>query len=324
MSFRLFIYYCAAWGAAAAFFGWILGHLISGDSALGSATMKGMALGLFLALGLAILDTMASGGQGDKASLVIRLSIAVIIGAVGGMIGGFIAQVFYGWLKMGWVRIFGWMLTGVLIGAAPCVFDYLGAIMRHEERRGIQRKMRNGLIGGAVGGFLGGIVLVIMNGLWAGMFKADEFAALALWSPSATGFMALGACIGLAVSLVQIMLREATLRVEAGFRPGRQLLLSKPETVIGRAEACDLGLFGDAGVQKVHAKITRQGNAWMLSDVGTPTGTMLNGQRINGPTPLHSGDRIQVGGSVLSFEVKAKESASPPAAVPSAPVPAAP
>src|SRR5437764_493092 len=121
------------------------------------------------------------------------------------------------------------MLTGVLIGAAPCVFDYLGAIMRQEERRGIQRKLRNGLIGGAVGGFLGGVVLVIMNSLWAGMFKAGEAEAVSLWSPSVMGFVALGACIGLAVSLVQIMLREATLRVEAGFRPGRQMLLSKPE-----------------------------------------------------------------------------------------------
>ncbi len=324
MSFRLFIYYCAAWGAAAAFFGWVLGQLIAGDSALSSAALKGMALGLFLALGLAVLDTLAGGAQRDKASLTIRLTLAVLIGAVGGLIGGFIAQVFYGWLKMGWVRIFGWMLTGLLIGAAPCAFDYLGAIMRHEERRGIQRKLRNGLIGGAAGGLLGGLVLVIMNNLWAGMFRADEFGALALWSPSATGFVALGACIGLAISLVQIMLREATLRVEAGFRPGRQLLLSKPETVIGRAESCDLGLFGDAGVEKVHAKITRQGNSWMLSDAGTPSGTMLNGQKLNAPAALHSGDRIQVGGSVLSFEVATKEPAAPPAVVPPAPVPAAP
>ncbi len=321
MSFRVFIYYCAAWGAAAAFVGWILGRLIAGDSSLSGAALKGMALGLFLALGLALLDTLAGGSQRDKASLGIRLSLAVLIGAVGGLVGGFLGQALYAWLGMGWVLVLGWMLTGLLIGAAPSAFDHLGAIMRHEERRGTQRKLRNGLIGGTVGGFVGGIMSLIMNSLWAGMFKADQAGAQELWSPSATGFVALGACIGLAVSLVQIMLREATLRVEAGFRPVRQLLLSKPETVIGRGEACDLGLFGDAAVEKVHAKITRQGSSWMLSDVGTPSGTLLNGQRLMAPTPLHSGDRIQVGGSVLSFEVKAKEPAAAPAAIPPAPMP---
>ena len=47
MSFRLFIYYCAAWGAAAAYFGWVMGRLIEGDSALGGAALRGLSLGLF-------------------------------------------------------------------------------------------------------------------------------------------------------------------------------------------------------------------------------------------------------------------------------------
>jgi pSer/pThr/pTyr-binding forkhead associated (FHA) protein len=115
--------------------------------------------------------------------------------------------------------------------------------------------------------------------------------------------------IGLAVSLTQVMLREAWVRVEAGFRPGRQLLLTKPATVIGRAESCDVGLFGDPAVEKVHARITREGERWVVSDAGTPSGTLVNGQRISGPTPLRSGDRIQVGASVLSFDVRAKEPA---------------
>jgi hypothetical protein len=320
MSFRLFIYYCAAWGAAAALFGWVLGQLIAGDTALWGATKKGLALGLFLALGLALLDVQAAGARQDRASLTIRLMLALLIGALGGLIGGFIGQVLYAWLKAGAFLVFGWMLTGVLIGIAPCTFDYLGAVMRNEERRGTQRKLRNGLIGGITGGFLGGTLSLILNGMWAGLFKDAE--ATSLWSPSAMGFVALGACIGLAISLVQVILREATLRVESGFRPGRQLLLSKPETTIGRAESCDLGLFGDPAVEKLHAKITRQGHQWLLSDNGTPSGTMLNRQRITGPTPLHSGDRIGVGNSVLSFELRTKEPAPVPTAAPPTAVPA--
>jgi hypothetical protein len=37
----------------------------------------------------------------------------------------------------------------------------------------------------------------------------------------------------------------------------------------------------------------------------------LNGQRIAGLTPLNTGDRIQVGGSVLSFGTRAHQAATP-------------
>ena len=155
----------------------------------------------------------------------------------------------------------------MLIGAAPAAYDLLGAVMRNEDRRGVSRKLRNGLIGGTVGGLIGGVLSVYLHGLWAGVFPDAD--AKDLWSPSATGFVALGACIGLTVPLAQVILREAWLRVESGFRPGRQLLLTRPETTIGRAESCDLGLFGDAAVEKLHAKIIREGNRWMLTDAGT-------------------------------------------------------
>jgi len=316
MSFRLFIYYSAAWGGAAALFGWALGQLIGGDAALSGAALKGMALGLLLAFGLGLLDALAGSSQRNRAALAVRLFVALLIGAAGGLIGGFVGQGLYQLTGGKFMLIFGWTLTGLLIGAAPSAFDYLGSVLRNEERRGARRKLRNGLIGGTIGGVLGGTLSLLLNGVWAGVFSDAD--AQELWSPSATGFVALGVCIGLAVSLVQVLLREAWLRVEAGFRPGRQLLLTRPETTVGRAESCDVGLFGDAAVEKVHARIKREGDHWTLSDAGTASGTFVNGQRLAGPTPLKQGDRIQVGSSVLSFEVKTKESApvAAPAAIP--------
>jgi hypothetical protein len=314
MSFRLFIYYCAAWGGASAFFGWMLGRLIAGDGSLGGAAVKGLGLGLFVAFGLGLLDAMAGSSQRDTASLSIRISITLLIGALGGLLGGFLGQALYQMANVSLLLIFGWTLTGVLIGAAPSAFDFLGAVMRNEERRGAQRKLRNGLIGGTIGGFVGGVVSLLMQGVWSSIFKDAE--ATSLWSPSAMGFVALGACIGLSVSMTQVILREAWLKVESGFRPGRQLLLTRPQMVIGRAESCDVGLFGDAAVEKVHAKITRSADRWTVEDAGTPTGTLVNGQRIAGATPLKAGDRIQVGGCVLAFDLKTKEPASPPAVIP--------
>ncbi len=316
MSFRLFIYYCAAWGGAAAFFGWALGRMTESDASLSAAALKGLSLGLLLALGLGLLDALAAGSQRDLANLGIRLSLALLIGAVGGLTGGLIGQGLYQVTggKWSFLLVFGWALTGLLIGAAPAAFDFLGAVVRNEERRGARRKLRNGLLGGLVGGLAGGVVSVQMHSLWAGVFRDSD--AQGLWSPSATGFVALGACIGLAVALAQVMLREAWLRVEVGFRPGRQLLLTKPQTVIGRAESCDVGLFGDPAVEKIHARVLREGNSWSLIDAGTPSGTRLNGQRIAGPTPLRSGDRIEIGANILSFDVKTKEPVPAPAPAP--------
>jgi hypothetical protein len=311
MSFRLFIYYCAAWGAATAYFGWVFGRLIEGDAPLMGAALKGMSLGLFLALGLGLVDARAGASQRDGVSLGVYLTLTLLIGLAGGFLGGFLGQVLYAYVSGGkWPAflVIGWTLTGLLIGAAPSAFDFLGVVMRNEDRRGARRKLRNGLIGGTVGGLVGGVVSLLLHSMWSAVFPDAD--AQSLWSPSATGFVALGACIGLAVALAQIILREAWVRVEAGFRPGRQLLLSRPETVIGRAESCDVGLFGDAAVEKIHAKIVHEGDRWLLVDAGTPSGTLLNGQRIAGPTPLSSGDRVQVGASVLSFGVRRKQAAA--------------
>ena len=42
--------------------------------------------------------------------------------------------------------------------------------MRNEDRRGVNRKLRNGLIGGAVGGLAGGVVYLLFHGVWAKFF----------------------------------------------------------------------------------------------------------------------------------------------------------
>jgi len=307
MSFRLFIYYCAAWGACAAFFGWLLGRVLAGEPGLGSASVKGLALGVLVALGLGLVDALAAASQRDAGAMGIRLTLALLIGAVGGLIGGFLGQLFVRWSDYKWesLYLFGWTLTGLLIGMAPASFDMLGAVLRNEERSGARRKLRNGMIGGTVGGIIGALGYLFLRKAWGGLFSGSEVDDL--YSPSAAGFVVLGACIGLAVGLAQVMLKEAWVRVDAGFRPGRELILTKPEITLGRAESCDVGLFGGQGVEKLHARITRQGDRYLLTDAGTPGGTLLNGTRLAEPAPLRDGDRIQMGNCVLTFGERRKE-----------------
>ncbi len=50
-----------------------------------------------------------------------------------------------------------------------------------------------------------------------------------------------------------------------------------------------------------HARIYRQGHTVVLEDLGSTNGTYLNEEPLNGPQPLHPGDRIRIGDSEFSY-----------------------
>ncbi len=298
MSFRWFIYYCAAWGAAAALAGWALGLAVPGAGVRG-AGLRGLCLGALLGFGLACVEAVGDGTLRRVALLAARAVTAVAVGALAGWVGGLLGQFLLDRYQLRAFFVLGWTLAGLLIGTAPAAFDVFAARLRGQDAGGARRKVRNGLLGGTVGGVLGGGLALALQDLGPQLFTGRP--DWELWMPTAAGFAALGACIGLAVGLAQVILREAWLRVESGFRAGRELILSRPETTIGRSEGCDLGLFGDPGVERVHARIVRRGGAFVLDDTGTAGGTYVNDERVTRPTPLSSGDEIRVGRSVLSF-----------------------
>jgi hypothetical protein len=50
-----------------------------------------------------------------------------------------------------------------------------------------------------------------------------------------------------------------------------------------------------------HARITRQGYVLVIEDLGSTNGTYLNEEPLDGPQPLHPGDRIRIGDSEFSY-----------------------
>jgi hypothetical protein len=307
MSFRLFVYYCALCGAAAAFAGWLLGRLPGRLSPLTEAGVKGACLGLAVAVALSVVDSLWS-SSGQVVPAAGRVLVAGLVSVVGGLFGGVAGQALCLLTENGTLSaaftLFGWSLTGLLIGASLSLFDLLTQLARPGGGAGAYRKTRNGVLGGAAGGLLGGLLYLLLMAAWAVVFRHKPFDKL--WSPSAVGFGALGACLGLLIGLAQVVLREAWLRVEAGFRAGREMILSKDTTTIGRAESCDVGLFGDPEVDKVHAHIVRQDGRYLLTDAGTRAGTYLNDERLAEPRPLRSGDVIRIGRSVIRFQDRAR------------------
>ena len=65
-----------------------------------------------------------------------------------------------------------------------------------------------------------------------------------------------------------------------------------------------------ASIDRVHARIERQGDCYFLADAGSEGGTFLNNRRLTQSTKLHAGDLIRLGGSVLMFGERAKASNS--------------
>jgi hypothetical protein len=303
MSFRWFIYYCTLFGGCAAYIGWVMGRIPPVGQHVILAAVKGMFLGMVLSVGLTLVDALANFTGREGVTVIFRLLAGGFVGGVGGFMGGMLGQVLYSRTQWALFLVIGWTLTGLLIGISPGIFDLLVRLAKNEDASGASRKVLNGLLGGGLGGLLGGAIFLALRALWglALAERTDEF-----WSPSATGFVALGLCIGLLIGLAQVILKEAWIRVEAGFRPGRELILSGPETVIGRGEGSDVALFGDSGVEKVHARIVRKGGRYLLEDEGTSGGTYLNGEPITRPTPLRAGDLIEVGRSALRFGERQK------------------
>jgi hypothetical protein len=311
MSFKLFIYYCAVCGGWAAFGAWLLTewwHLREFKSLWARSLSIGCVVGLTLAAAVGTLDALLNAVGKQR---WVRVLVCLGVGALGGLLGGALGQLLQKVVdrleellgtsvghflqQLGLARFLGWMTVGMAIGASIGVFDLTRAWRSPKAMRGARRKLGNGLLGGALGGALGGFLFEQLSTL-----ERLPRSSLAL------GLVILGISIGLLVGLAQIILKEAWIKVEEGFRAGREMMLSKVETAIGRAESCDIGLFGDDAVERGHARIVLERNRYVLADAGSAGGTFVNNQRIAEPTPLHSGDLIRVGHCLLRFGERQK------------------
>ncbi|MGV0027204.1 FHA domain-containing protein [Phormidesmis priestleyi] len=75
------------------------------------------------------------------------------------------------------------------------------------------------------------------------------------------------------------------------------------EWVIGRNTTCDLVLTSPE-VSRIHARIVRLDDAYYFVDVGSTSGSLLNGEivPVDEPRQIHSGDLIQLGETFLHIK----------------------
>jgi hypothetical protein len=177
MSFRLFIYYCALCGGGSALVGWACGRGFTGANPVLTAGVKAMLLGMLVALALSLVDALWNLSLRRLVPVLQRVLAALLVGGVGGFFGGLLSDALYRQSPLLGFGV-GWTITGLLIGAAPGVFDLLASMTGGQNPRGPLRKVLNGVLGGAVGGGLGGLLSMQLRSAWSELFQAKPAEAL--------------------------------------------------------------------------------------------------------------------------------------------------
>lgn len=75
---------------------------------------------------------------------------------------------------------------------------------------------------------------------------------------------------------------------------------NQQELLVGRHPSCDVVLI-DPSVSRRHARLVFRGSNWIVQDVGSTNGTILNGARI-GRSELRPGDLLVLGDVILRID----------------------
>ncbi len=95
---------------------------------------------------------------------------------------------------------------------------------------------------------------------------------------------------------------KAALLVVRGPQTGASYEISGDELTIGRSPQCTIFL-NDMTVSRMHAKLTREEDSYVIVDENSFNGVWVNNQDVQMKT-LSSGDFIQIGSFCLMYEEK--------------------
>jgi pSer/pThr/pTyr-binding forkhead associated (FHA) protein len=99
--------------------------------------------------------------------------------------------------------------------------------------------------------------------------------------------------------------------LDRGFGDTRWEVRESP-SVVGRDPDCQVCL-ADPSISRRHAQIVRQPSGFFIADLQSSNGTSVNGEPLEAPVLLHSGDLIRVGDVTLRCEAIAVPAVNPSA-----------
>lgn len=84
-----------------------------------------------------------------------------------------------------------------------------------------------------------------------------------------------------------------------GDHAGREYRLGPKRALIGRTDQCDITI-NDSSISRKHASIESKDGRFLLQDLKSKNGTLVNGKFID-VYVLNHGDKIRIGRTVLQF-----------------------
>ncbi|PYT20749.1 MAG: hypothetical protein DMG57_41195 [Acidobacteria bacterium] len=96
--------------------------------------------------------------------------------------------------------------------------------------------------------------------------------------------------------------RARELRIHSPDGQTKTIELKGERITLGRSTGTVLPFPEDAGLSRQHLAFERDGEEWLLRDLGSKNGTLLNSNRISAPSVLRSGDRITAGHLLMVYD----------------------
>ena len=244
----------------------------------------------FVGSGLAICLSAAEAVVSKNIpELIKRASVGLCFGMLGGVIVGLFIDALYNAMGGGEVdtsfvmqvlaRATGFLIVGIFVAIAP------GIVMKNWKKIGI------GLLGGSIGGLIGG-----------SLFDPIASVVSVGWPSRLIALVCIGLFTGMAIGLIENVLKSGWVRVVGGPITGKQFILYKNPTTVGSSPQCDIYLFKDRTISPHHASISRVPQGFQISSEGESQ-IVVNGQTTRRHV-LRSNDQISIGGSSFSFHQK--------------------
>jgi hypothetical protein len=229
--------------------------------------------------------------------------VGLFVGFVGGFVSSIIANIVYaplthlamkqsgaagGLTSMGFMlqmvgRSLAWCLAGCAMGLGQ------GIALRSK------RLLIYGLLGGVVGGLLGGLLFDPIDLVLLGSDKTS--AALS----RLIGFGVIGLSVGATIGIVELLARDAWLRMTQGPLTGKEFLVFKDVMNIGSSPRSDIYLFNDAQVAENHAILRAVGDECEIEARQATNPVLLNNRSVT-RARLRHGDNVTIGRTSFVFQ----------------------
>jgi hypothetical protein len=162
-----------------------------------------------------------------------------------------------------------------------------------------RRLILYGFIGGILGGLLGGMFFDPIDFL---LFGGEEMSA---HLSRLMGLAFIGAAVGTAIGIVELLSREAWLRMIKGSLAGKEFIVFKDIMKIGSSPKNEIYLFNDPQIKDLHAKLLAVGDEYEIESQDMLKPVLVNNRPVK-LVRLHSGDQITIGQTSFIFEKREK------------------